>query len=1820
MTVEDSRRALAARRLRRRAATLTVPPRPPEEEPPLSFAQERLWFMEQYTPGSRAYVIPVARRFRRELDAERLADALRQVVERHETLRTRFPATADGAPALEVVPRGSADLTADLAVELAVAEAADEEAARALVDELQSRPFDLAAGPPIRALLVRLAPDDHVLGLAVHHIAADGWSVNILLGELMALYEGRPVPDLKVQYGDYALWQRGLPATGLDHWRERLAGVEALALPTDRPRPPEVTYGGASHPVRIDADLARRLRSLGEDHGASLYMVLLAGFSALLGRYAGQDDVAVGSPVAGRPAAELETLVGCFVNMLVMRSDLSGDPSFAELLLRVRETALDAFTHQDVPFEQLVSALNVTRDVSRSPLFQVILAVQNYEAGDGAAEGFDLKSWATRFDLELYFSDDGAELFGSVIYNTDLFDAATIDRLCRHLTTLLRAAVDDPGRPLSALELLDAGERTALDAWNDTGVDLGEPATLLDLVEAQVARTPGAPAVTFEGVTLSYAEIDERAEHVAATLRAHGVVPGSRVGVCAERSPELVAALLGVLKAGAAYVPLDPEYPADRLAFMAADGALSAVLTFGESEGLDALEGALTGCPLLPLDDAGESPPGESAWRAGPLDAAYVIYTSGSTGKPKGVPNTHRGIVNRLRWMQDRFGLTPGDVVLQKTPAGFDVSVWEFFWPLMTGARLVLARPGGHKDAAYLRDLIVAEGVTTVHFVPSMLAMFLAEEGVAACRTLERIVCSGEELPADLARRCVETLPAELHNLYGPTEAAVDVSAWHCTPEALHGLARVPIGAPVANTTLHVLGPGMRRVPVGMPGELHIGGAQVSLGYLGRPGLTAERFVPDPFGEPGSRLYRTGDQARWRPDGTLEFLGRLDTQVKLRGLRIELGEIEAVLREQPGVADAAVIVREDRPGDQRLVAYVVGSTPDRAVLKRVLPDYMVPTAFVELDVLPLSPNGKLDRGALPAPARPGPTSSGPPTTPTELAVAAIWTEILDLDQVGADDDFFDLGGHSLLATQLVTRLRRTAGVTGGAGVSVMDVFKNPTVRELAALIDTPADQRAPRGLLHELTPRRAAELSFVCVPYGGGSAVVYQPLADALPDRYSLWAVAIPGHDVGLDEEHLPFEELAARCVAEIQEKVRGPIALYGHCGVGSALIIDIARRLEQAGREVEIVYIGAMFPFARPKGRVATTLSKIARMEALRGDRGYANWLTGLGVDLSDLDPAQARSIIQNMREDSTAAEDYYTRLFDEGTDRLRAPIVTIAGGKDPTTDYYQERYREWHFLTDTSAVVVLEEAGHFFLKYRAAELAEIVTLPLLTEQPPARDTWHLHEVSRGDMTEGTVSHGRSTGPEPSMRRFAAVATGQLVSITGSALTEFAIPIWIYLTTGSVARFALFTVLGLVPGLVVAPLAGAIVDRYDRRKVMLGGDIGAGGVQLLVGLLAWTGNLQVWHLYPSIVFLSLALTFQRLAYGSAIPQLVPKRYLGHATGIGQLGGGLAQLLTPLLAVGLLSAVGLGGILVLDVASYVIAITLVVFVRFPTSMAWRRKESLTAEIANGFRYVWGNRDFRKMLAFFAVLNLPLSPLFLMISPLVLSFATLGEVGKVSFLSGLGVTLGGLAMSMWGGPRHLRMRGVLLSTLVLAVFCFVTGLRAELWVVAVGAFGMALWLTLLNGIYTTIVQVKVPQRLHGRVFALNTMIAWSTLPVGFGLIAPYGTALFEPLLAPGGALAPTVGAVIGTGEGRGIGFMYLLFALLMAVIALVALRWLAGFDDRVPDAVADDLIGLESVSAANANATAETAARGGASRPVSRPSDASLVSVRSRGER
>ncbi|MEU9512926.1 amino acid adenylation domain-containing protein [Micromonospora sp. NPDC048169] len=1801
---EAARQALIARRLRARqtAPAARITPRPSGAEVPLSYAQERVWFMDQLAPGEAAYHIAVPLRVRGPLDVDALRAALTGLAERHESQRTRFPADADGRPTVVVAD------TAD--VPLTVVDAPDEAAAQALVDAAAAEPFDLANGPLLRALLIRLAADDHVLFLAQHHIVGDGWSVDVLLRDLITLYRGGEPPALPIQYGDFAVWEAqeldGPQARAhVDYWKQRLAGITPLELPLDRARPATQTYRGDFVEFQLDPAATEALNALTRDSGGTLFMTLLAAYQVLLARHAGQDDFAIGASVAGRSAPELENVVGMFINMLPLRADLAGDPTFAELLERTRRTVLDGFEHGEVPFAKVVHELGLPRDVSRSPVFQTMFVLQNYEMGRfrGVSRTDEVTfSWtpmelrATRFDFELHAVETVDGLWGKLVFNTDLFDRATVERMAQRWTALLDAVVAAPDTPVSRLPLLPAAERELLAAWNDTAADFPRDETLHGPIERRAAVTPDAVAVTIDGHSRTYAELNAQANRVAHRLRAAGVGPETLVGVCAERSVELVAGLLGVLKAGGAYLPLDPEYPADRLAFMVGDADAPVVLV--QSHLRDVLPD--TGATVLELDDAtvwAGQPETDPAPAAGPENLAYVIYTSGSTGRPKGVPNTHRGIVNRLDWMQKTYGLGADDAVLQKTPASFDVSVWEFFWPLRTGARLVLAKPGGHKDAGYLRDLLVSERITTAHFVPSMLTVFLAEDGVEAATALRRVICSGEELPLASAADFTARLPwCGLHNLYGPTEAAIDVTAWACEPGRLAEVTSVPIGAPIANLRLHVLDPSGAQCPVGVAGELHIGGVGLARGYHRRPALTAEKFVPDPNSfEPGARLYRTGDLARWvvGPDGAgvIEFLGRIDHQVKLRGLRIELGEIESALREQPGVTEATVIVREDSPGDKRLTAYLVGEAEHaalKAALKDTLPEYMVPAAFVTLDALPLTPNGKLDRKALPAPVvtREASVALVEPRDDTERALAAIWSEVLGVDTLGIDDDFFDLGGHSMLATQVVARIRKAE--LGGRAVGVMDLFQQRTIRDLAAFISGDADQAGPRRLLYELTkpiPAGKRVLTYVCVPYGGGSAIVYQPLADALPAGYGLWSLAIPGHDVGLSEDALPFDELTSRVADEILERVEGPIALYGHCGVGSAILADVARKVEAAGRELEAVYIGAMFPFARPKGVIAALRD---RLERLSSNRHSASWLKSMGVDTDELEPEQADRIISNMRADSRASEEYFTRLLDQQATKLRTPIISVVGSEDPVTDYYRERYAEWQFLSDTLGLVVLDQAGHFFLKYRAEELAEIVTQ--VHPAVAAGDVGALTPEARGEdagwVVADTLRVGEDRKPtktvKPSMGRFMAITTGQLISSTGSALTAFALPIWLFNRTGSVANLGLLWALALICGVLMLPVAGALVDRVSRRRIMMTASCFAGSVQLVLAVLLWTDNLVLWHIYMLVALSSVAGSFQRIAFQSAVPQLVPKRYLGHAMGITQLSTGVATLLMPAFAAGLLATIELKGILLVDVASYVFAVLTLAVVRFPDALGWRPKERLLVAIANGMRYSWRHRGFRLMLGYFALGNIFLAPALVLITPLVLSFGSPTQVAQVALAEAVGAVLGGVLMSLWGGPRKRRMIGVLIGNLGTAIGCVLIGLDASVAMICVGFCWLAMSMTTAQSIYATIVQVKVPQRFHGRVFSLNQTISWSTLPIGFALLAPGATALFEPMLAPGGALAGSVGAVIGTGPGRGIGFAYICFgaALILVTLGGFAIRLLRRFDLEVEDSLPDDLIGAQ----------------------------------------
>ncbi|HSF41151.1 MAG TPA: non-ribosomal peptide synthase/polyketide synthase, partial [Thermoanaerobaculia bacterium] len=1033
---------------------------------PLSFAQRRLWFIDQLAPDSPLYNIPVALQAKGPLDPGVLAASLGEIVRRHEALRTVF-FSVEGSPVQVIQP--AAPFTMPLVDLAGLPESRREALALALTGEEASRPFDLTRGPLLRGALLRLGEGDHIALLTLHHIASDGWSMGILVHELMALYaafaEGRPSPlsELPVQYADFAAWQLSwLQGKALDnevsYWQQQLAGLPPrLELPTDRPRPAVQSFRGASRETRLSAELTRQVHILSRREGATPFMVLLAGFEALLARYSGQEDLAVGTPIAGRNRLETEGLIGFFVNTLVLRGNLHGEPSFRELLGRVRDTALAAHTHQDVPFEKLVEELAPERSLAYAPLFQVMFVLQNaplesLEIQDLLLRPVSRLGTTAKFDLTLALEEHAGELIGGVEYAADLFERATIERLIVHFECLLTAALAAPGRTASSLPLMSPAEREQLlRQWNDTQTEgLAEGLVHQD-VATQAARRPSAVAVEAGVERWTYRRLVGSARRLARHLRELGVGPDAIVGLCAERSPAMVVGMLAVLEAGGAYLPLDPTYPAERLTFLLEDSGAHVLL---------AQDHLIEQVPadhrrVVPLDarwDCGEDAGEPLDVEVSPDNLAYVIYTSGSTGHPKGVMVPHRGVRNRLRWAQEVYRLDERDAVLQKASFSFDFSVWECFAPLSAGARLILAEPGRQGDGPYLVRLLREQRVTFVHFIPSMLAVFLGEEGVEECVSLRQVFAGGEPLTPDLRDRALARLSAPLDNQYGPTEISIDTTRWICAPgKELH---RVPIGRPIANSRLYVVDPELRPVPVGVAGELLVGGAGVTRGYLRRPALTAERFVPDPFGsEPGARLYRTGDLARWLSDGTLEYRGRIDFQVKVRGFRIEPGEIEAVLVSMAGVREAVVTVHEDASGDRRLVAYVTGETSTESLrleLHERLPEYMVPAFFVHLPALPLSPNGKVDRNVLPAPEwRGSPEGWLAPRTPVEEVLAGIWAEVLRVERVGAADHFFHLGGHSLLATQVMSRLRSAFAIE----LPLRDLFEVPTLAELAGRVE-----------------------------------------------------------------------------------------------------------------------------------------------------------------------------------------------------------------------------------------------------------------------------------------------------------------------------------------------------------------------------------------------------------------------------------------------------------------------------------------------------------------------------------------------------------------------------------------------------------------------------------------------------------------------------------------------------------------------------------------------------------------------------------------------
>jgi amino acid adenylation domain-containing protein len=1056
---------------------------------PVSSGQQRLWFLDQLQPGSPLYNIPIAVRLEGPLDATILEQALNHILCRHEILRTRFD-LQNGEPVQIVAPALLLEVPV-IDLQSQPQDGRESEVRRLLAREAR-QPFDLKRLPLLRVTLLRLTATEHIFLLTVHHIIFDGWSLAIFFRELAAIYErlrgasSAELPEPPIQYADFAVWQQerlNFIGPELAWWKKRLGGgLPTLELPSDRPRPAVQTYRGAVESLDLPASLHSSLQSLSQQTNATLFMILLATFQALLHRYTGQEDVLVGTPVVDRNPTETELVIGPFINTLVMRVDLAGNPTWRQLLDRVRSTAVDAYANEEVPFEKLVEELQPARSLSHPPLFQVMFALECAPLESVTWPGLKLTQLVldtetAKFDLTLSIVERASGLTARMEYNTDLFDSATIQGMLTRFRSMLEGIVRDPDQPLSRLLLLSKSERAQAVEWNRTGADYPRDQTIHELFEVQAARTPEAVAVISGDQSLTYRELDSGANQVAHHLRTLGVQPETLVGVCLDRSPGMMVGLLGVLKAGGAYLPLDPTYPKDRLKFMLKDSKATVILTHRRL--LNALPRSrarrvcLDSDWKLISDESREKPPS----RATADNLAYVIYTSGSTGNPNGAQIPHRAVVNFLSSVRREPGLSRDDALLALTTLSFDIAGLELFLPLVVGARVVLATPEEAADAVQLAAKISSNNITVMQATPATWRLLL-DSPWQGSRSL-KILSGGEPLSRELADRLLERC-GELWNLYGPTETTI----WSSVARIEPGAGPIVIGRPIANTQFYVLDPYLQPVPAGVPGELFIGGEGLARGYLNRPELTAGKFIRHPFNnDPGARLYRTGDLARRLPDGNIELRGRVDQQVKLRGYRIELGEIEAMLLQCPKVREAVVIAREDSPGDRRLVAYLttylqttVSLNELRRFLREKLPEYMAPTAFVMLEKLPLTPNGKVDRRALPAPENYRPkleTTFAPPRAGLEQTLATIWEEVLSVKNPGVNDNFFDLGGHSLQVVKVQTHLRERIG----ADLPVLKLFEHPTIRTLAAFLREDKKQEPFVQKIHERTQRQKVAMA-----------------------------------------------------------------------------------------------------------------------------------------------------------------------------------------------------------------------------------------------------------------------------------------------------------------------------------------------------------------------------------------------------------------------------------------------------------------------------------------------------------------------------------------------------------------------------------------------------------------------------------------------------------------------------------------------------------------------------------------------------------------------
>lgn len=1757
---------------------------------PLSFSQKRMWFLEQLIPGNPAYIITMVYRLKGVLHANHLEKALYEVSKRHEIWRTVFDIRND-QPVQIILPEPVVQMNKIDLRRFAPSEQ------NLKIEELKKEentiPFHLKDGPLWRAVLVSLGDEENVLILSSHHIIMDGFSFGILIKELGGFYsafvEGGTYksPSLSIQYVDYSIWQNKneLDSKHLGYWIDKMKGeLPQLQLPLDHPRPPEKTFHANTYNQSIPKDIMNKIMKFSRRNNASSAMVIMAIYKILLYYYSGTADILVGTPVAGRNHPETQPLLGCFINTLALRTKFQPEMSFKDWVDEVRKTMLEGISHQEVPFEKLVELLNPERSLSHSALFQVMFNAQRVPLPSECFTGLTMEVIPIRrnylaYDLELFFYEED-EAVSSIEwhYNDDLFKEETIKKMNECFFSILDNVMDEPEQPIfDQLNHLSVNEyhRIAKD-WNSEKLEYPSFSGMHNLFERQAELNPDETAIVFENQQLTYRHLNECSNRLANYLLSRKVTPETKIALFMDRSIEIIIGMLGILKAGCAYVPMDPIYPTNRIRFIMEDLDISTVVTHSRY----AEEFSSSGADLLCMDRMSdifsdfsiENPENTVE----PKQLMYVLFTSGSTGTPKGVGIQHSNCLNYTHGIIGRLELKERMSYAIVTTFAADLGMAMIWGALATGGELHIISYDRAADPVLFKEYFVKNRIDVMKLVPSHFEML---QGLTYSKEIipkKYLIFAGEASHWSMIEKIKALKPeCKIQNHYGPTETTVSMLTY---PVDLNGeipdSLTVPLGKALPNTQVYILNEHLQQVPPGSIGELYIGGLGVSRGYLNRQDLTDERFIPDPYGGQANRkLYKTGDLVRLLPDGNIEFLGRIDYQIKIRGYRVELGEIENQIRKYELVDECIVVASGEESTSKRLVAYITlnQSSSDfkqgelREFLQCNLLDYMIPSIYIQLNELPLNSNGKVDRSKLPAPETVEWNHSGgefiAPQNELQEKISRIWSEVLEVNNIGIDDNFFDLGGESFKAIRVVRKI--------DPSLSVVSLFKKPTIRGLAELLGE--DQEIGRNLLIELTspvPEDKQAVTLVCVPYGGGSAITYKPLADELREGIKLLAVDLPGHDYSRQDESLEsLKDVATKCVDELKQKKTGAIAFYGHC-LGGALALEMARILEEEGINVLGIFEAATFPAPRLPGKLFELLAKLFPRERFTSNKPFKDMLKAVGGLTEDLDDKEKDFIIRSMRHDFKEAEDYYSKHQEKSPKKLKAPITSVIGKKDRMTEFYQERFREWEFYSETVDCHVIPGAGHYFQKNQAADLAKMIDGKI--------NEWTNAVPISKPMVD--KADGNYSPVAPSLRVFFLVALGQLISMLGMNITNFALGVWTYQKTGVVTDFVFIGFANSLPAILSLPLGGVIADRYDRRKVMTLTSLVSVFMIVAAMMLFLTDHLAIWHVYIITAIGAVVSSFHRPAYLAAVAQLVPKKYLGHANGIIQLMTSTAAMLAPVLGGILIMIVNLGSIFIINIAAYSVAIVTLLAVRFPNALFRRSEEPIKKEIIGGWKYIIKRKPFVSMVVFFVVYNLFSSSALALMTPMILSFASEATLGWVTGATGLGGLFGAVIISIWGGMNR-RADGMVGFTIMTGISLFILGCRPNIITCIIGAFGIYMATAFIDTHWQSIIQVKVGWELQGRFFATNQMLAWSLNPLGIIAMGPLVDKVFEPNMQEGKALANIFGRFLGYGDGRGMGFVMVMAGIIIIIFGFIGLMYypLRHMEDILPDAVPDTII-------------------------------------------